>query len=337
MLGLLMCAVAIGLVACGSSGNSSSSSENSSTSETTATSSTSCRIGLSNGASGSVEQALIAKLAEERAAEVGCSLVLGTASGDPAKQFNEVQQWIQTKQVDAVVFLPTGGNPTPLLEQAKAAGIPIIGYAGPIPGDSGSIEYDQALAGEQLASAAVKWAKENFPGEKIKDFSYGIFTFDECGTPCTTKTDPVIADVKKELGVEPVSNQTAYTEEVGLEAGEGMLSAHPELSMILGIGDAGILGALKAVEGVGREDEMFLGGMNGAPEALEAIAAGGAYKATAGYVFKEISDAIIDVPAGLLKTGKVPKVTIKTVLVETPQQAEESLKVFEEAGITTGG
>jgi len=262
--------------------------------------------------------------------------VLGTASGDPAKQFDEVQQWIQNKQVDAVVFLPTGGNPTPLLEQAKAAGIPIIGYAGPIPGDSGNINYDQELAGEQLASAAVKWAKEKFPGEKIKDFSYGIFTFDACGTPCTTRTDPMMAVMKKELGVEPVSNQTAYTEEVGLEAGEGMLSAHSELSMILGIGDGGVLGALKAVEGVGRENEMFLGGIGGAPETLEVIAAGGAYKATAATLFSDIGNAIINVPAGLLKTGKAPNVTIKSVLVETPQEAEELLKTYEEAEAAEG-
>jgi ribose transport system substrate-binding protein len=346
MLGLLMCAVAIGLVACGSSGNSSSSSGSSSTSEsesgssgsseTTATSSTSCRIGLSNGVSNSAEQSLVAREAERRASEIGCSLVLGTASGDPAKQFDEVQQWIQTKQVDAVVFLPTGGNPTPLMEQAKAAGIPIIGYAGPFPGTSGAINYDQELAGEQLASAAVKWAKENFPGEKIKDYSYGIFTFDECGTPCTTRTDPMMAAMKKELGVEPVSNQTAYTEEVGLEAGEGMLSAHPELSSIIGIGDGGVLGALKAVEGAGREDEMFLGGIGGAPETLEVIAAGGAYKATAATLYSEIGDAIINVPAGLLKTGKAPNVTIKTVLVETPQEAKELLKTYEEAEAAEG-
>jgi len=346
VLGLLMCAVAIGLVACGSSGNSSSSSESSSTSEsesgssgsaeTTATSSTSCRIGLSNGVSNSAEQSLVAREAERRASEIGCSLVLGTASGDPAKQFDEVQQWIQNKQVDAVVFLPTGGNPTPLLEQAKAAGIPIIGYAGAFPGTSGAINYDQELAGEQLASAAVKWAKEKFPGEKIKDFSYGIFTFDACGTPCTTRTDPMMAVMKKELGVEPASNQTAYTEEVGLEAGEGMLSAHPELSMILGIGDGGVLGALKAVESVGRENEMFLGGIGGAPETLEVIAAGGAYKATAATLFSDIGNAIINVPAGLLKTGKAPNVTIKSVLVETPQEAEELLKTYEEAEAAEG-
>ena len=197
--------------------------------------------------------------------------------------------------------------------------------------------YDQELAGEQLASAAVKWAKEKFPGEKIKDFSYGIFTFDECGTPCTTRTDPMIAVMKKELGVEPVSNQTAYTEEVGLEAAEGMLSAHPELSMILGIGDAGILGALKAVEGVGREDEMFLGGIERSPGNIGSHRRRWRLQGDRRVRCSQKSaDAIIDVPATLLKTGKAPNVTIKTVLVETPQQAEELLKTYEEAEVAAG-
>jgi ABC-type sugar transport system substrate-binding protein len=338
VLGFLVCAAALGLVACGSSSDSSSSStssaaenESGSSTESTGGSSedVSCRIGFSSGVTNSVEQSLQTRIAEERAAEIGCTLVVGTASGDPAKQFNEVQQWITAEQVDAIVLLPIGGNPETLIKQATDAGIPVIGYGGPLPGGSGVVEILQEPAGEQLAEAAVKWAKEEFPGAKAKDFSYGILTFDECGSPCTERTDPSIAAMKKEMGVEPASNQVAFTEEEGLKDAENMLSAHPELSMILGVNDPAILGAQKAVQGAGREEQMFLGAIDGTPEGLEAIIAGGSFKVTAAIPLQEVADQIINVPATLLRTGKAPKVAIKSVLVDTPQKAEELLKTYE--------
>ena len=327
----LVCVASAQLAACGSSDDKSS------TSAVVAESSKSCRIGLSNGVSDSVEQSYLASVARSEAEKAGCKLVLGTASGDPAKQFNEVQQWIQAKQVDAIVLLPTGGDPAPLMSQAKAAGIPVIGYAGPLPGGSGAINYDQEASGKQLAGAAIAWAKQNFPGDKIKDFSYGIFTFDACGVPCKTRTDPVIAAMRAELGVEPVANQTAFTEDVGLKIAQNMLSAHPDLSMILGIGDAGVLGALKAAEEAGRADKMFLGGMNGAPQALKAISEGGGYKATAALKFTDIGRAVIDVPATLIKTGKAPDVTLTSVLVDSPEEAQELLKTYGALGGASGG
>src|SRR6201999_3141115 len=99
-------------------------------------------------------------------------------------------------------------------------------------------------------------------------------------------------------------------EDVGLKMAQNMLSAHPKLSMILGIGDAGVLGALKAAEEAGRADKMYLGGMDGAPQPLKAISAGGGYKATAALKFTDIGRAVIDVPATLIKTGKAPDVTL---------------------------
>jgi ribose transport system substrate-binding protein len=335
-------AAAVQLAGCGSTASSGSSGTSavsksaaagtSSKSVAASTSSKSCRIGVSDGVSDSVEQSYLASIERAEAKRKGCELVLGTASGDPAQQFDQVQQWIEAKQVDAIVFLPTGGDPTALTKQAKAAGIPVVGYAGPLPGGTGAINYNNELAGEQLASAAVAWAKSHFPGNEIKDFSYGIFTFDACGTACTQRTDPIIAAMHKQLGVEPVSNQTAITEQTGLTAAQSMLSAHPNLSMILGIDDAGALGALKAVQAVGRTNKMFVGSIDGSPGGLHAVASGGAFKATAAEPFIAIGHSVIDLPAALIRTGKIPSVLLKSVLIDTPQKAEALLKVYNAAG-----
>jgi ribose transport system substrate-binding protein len=335
-LAVVVSAAAVGLAGCGSSGTSgvptqSAAAGTSSKSAAADPSSKSCRIGLSDGVSDSVEQSYLASIARAEAKRKGCELVLGTASGDPAQQFDQVQQWIEAKQVDAIVFLPTGGDPTPLIKQAKAAGIPVIGYAGPLPGGSGAINYNNQLAGQQLASAAIAWAKSHFPGNEIKNFSYGIFTFDACGTPCTDRTDPIIAAMRKQLGVEPVSNQTAITADTGLTAAQGMLSAHPNLSMILGVDDAGALGAVKAVQAVGRTNKMFVGSIDGSPEGLQAVASGGPFKATAAVSFIAIGRAVIDLPAEVLRTGKAPDVVLKSVLIDTPAKARAQLKLYRTA------
>ena len=166
---------AIQLAGCGSSGTSTVTTKlaaagTSAKSEVADTSSKSCRIGLSDGVSDSVEQSYLASIARAEAKRKGCELVLGTASGDPAQQFDQVQQWIEAKQVDAIVFLPTGGDPTPLIKQAQAAGIPVIGYSGPLPGGSGAINYNNELAGQQLASAAIAWPRATSLATRSRTF-----------------------------------------------------------------------------------------------------------------------------------------------------------------------
>ena len=101
--------------------------------------------------------------------------------------------------------------------------------------------------------------------------------------------------------------------------------------MILGIDDAGALGAVKAVEAVGRTDKMFVGSIDGSPEGLQAVASGGAFKATAAVSFIAIGKAVIDLPAQLLRTGKAPDVLLKSVLIDTPGKAQAQLKLYRTA------
>lgn len=310
---------------CGSSDSSSSSgtsaSADASTSATTATSK-SCRIGFSYGNTSSSIYVNVVRFSREEAAKRGCKLIEGSAGGDPAKQFNEIQQWIENKQIDALVVLPIGGKIDPLVKQANAANIPVVGYASEIPGGQAAILYNNKLTGQQLAGAAVKWAKEKF-GDDMSKFSYGIFTYDQCGAPCTERTDTVKSVLADQLGVKPVANGEAVAEDTGLEQAENMLQAHPDMSMLLGVNDAGILGAVKAVEQAGRADDMFLGGMDGQLEALEAIAKGGPFKATSALQISDIGKAAIDLPADILENGSAQNLVLQPVLIDSPEAAQK--------------
>lgn len=321
---LLFLLVAAG---CGSSDNSSTdSSTGAAAADTAATTTASkpCRIGFSYGNTTSSIYANVVRFSRDEAAKRGCKLIEGAAGGDPAKQFNEVQQWIQNKQVDALVILPIGGKIDPLIKQANDAKIPVVGYASEIPGGQGAILYDNKLTGQELGDAAVKWAQENYKG-KMADFSYGIYTYDQCGAPCTERTGTVKQVLADKLGVKPAATAESVAEDTGLKQAENMLQAHPKLAMILGVNDAGVLGAEKAVEQAGRTDSMFLGGMDGQLEALQAIAKGGAYKATAALKISDIGRAVVDMPADIIEKGSAANLILQPVLIDSPEAAQKLL------------
>jgi ribose transport system substrate-binding protein len=308
---------------CGSS-DSGSTSSGSGTDSADANASKPCRIGFSYGNTSSSIYANVVRFSREEADRRGCKLIEGAAGGDPAKQFNEVQQWIQNKQIDALVLLPIGGKIDPLIKQAKENEIAVVGYASEIPGGQGAILYDNKLTGQQLADAAVKWAKDKYKGD-MAGFSYGIYTYDQCGAPCTERTGTVKQVLADELGAKPVATGESVAEDTGLEQAENMLQAHPKLSMILGVNDAGILGAEKAVEQAGREGDMFLGGMDGQLEALEAIAKGGAYKATSALRISDIGRAVVDMPADIIENGSAENLILQPVLIDSPTAAQDLL------------
>jgi len=158
---VLACVSSLTAVAgCGSSDSSSTDSSSAGSSSTTQSASTTaaaaaskpCRIGLSFGATGTSSYITELNFIKEQAKARNCSVVLGNAAGDPTKQFNEVQQWIQTKKVDAITMLPIGGAVEPLMKQAAAAGIPVVGWGGDFPGTKAGIPKDQKLAGRRSST-----------------------------------------------------------------------------------------------------------------------------------------------------------------------------------------
>jgi len=99
----------------------------------------------------------------------------------------------------------------------------------------------------------------------------------------------------------------------GLEATETFLQQKPDLAMVIGINDAGALGAYQALTAAvadGRDpNSIFVGGMDGQIEALELIADGGGdggiYRASGALILDDLGRAVADLPADLLEGKKV--------------------------------
>ena len=82
-------------------------------------------------------------------------------------------------------------------------------------------------------------------------------------------------------GIEVVASIAAdWDQEKGLKASEDILQAHPEVDAILGTNDLMAMGAVQAVKGAGRSDDIIVVGDDAIPSALASMRAGGGLNAT---------------------------------------------------------
>lgn len=76
-----------------------------------------------------------------------------------------------------------------------------------------------------------------------------------------------------EAGIEIVGIKEAitYTRDESYTFAQDLISANPDLAIIWCNYDEAVLGAVKAIEDAGKEDEILVGGFDGSPESLKAV------------------------------------------------------------------
>ena len=286
---------------------------------------------------------IVAEPARIQAESRGYEFVEGSANGDCDRQVQDVENFV-AQSVDALVVLPLCGvEPlTPVLEEASAAGIKIVGYSTEVPSGDAAIVYENVAGAEALAAEALRWFNEDYTGDK-ENFSWALFTYDQCGTACTDRTDPVRAAIVEATGVEPLEAE-AVDETAGLEATETFLQQNPDLAMVIGINDAGALGAYQAMQTAitnGRDPEtIFVAGMDGQIEALELLAEGGGengiYRASGALILDDLGRAVADLPADLLEGETVTVLELPYEII-TPANAARAQEIVTTYNQFTGG
>jgi ribose transport system substrate-binding protein len=130
-------------------------------------------------------------------------------------------------------------------------------------------------------------------------------------------------------GAKIVSTQNATTRAEGLSITSQVLSANPDVNVVLGYDDDVALGAYQALlqHGVAADaPNIYIGSQDGTQESLQTVAKNGIYRCTVAVRIRDIGHAIVDVPADLLeKKATAPKVaSIAPVAITagSPQLAE---------------
>ncbi len=211
------------------------------------------------------------KAFEEAAKTIGAEVIITDAAHDVAQQANDIDDMIQ-RGIDILILNPTDSEGIePAVVAANEAGVIVVAVdaqaSGPIDTFVGSRNYDAGyLAGKKMV--------EDLGGKGKVAILDGIPV-----VPILERVEGFKAAVAESSGVEIVDVQNGKQDRaVATDVTENILQANPDLDALFSVNDGGALGALGAIEASGKD--VWLYSVDGHPEVIEAILAGGAFKAT---------------------------------------------------------
>lgn len=188
------------------------------------------------------------------------------------------------------------------MDAINAAGIPVVMVDRKLTGSEYNswIGPDNFLIGEQVGGYIV----DRLGGEGLLVVIRGG---PEDNTIGLARTNGVMSQVEgSDIEAVMAPDFGGWSEDGGFTIMEDMLAVHDQIDAVFCENDSMCLGAQKAIEDSGRSDEMFICGVDGQKEALEAIIAGTNYACTGKNDSDEIGRAGFHRLLGIL-AGAVPE------------------------------
>ena len=214
---------------------------------------------------------------EQRAKELGVTLITHDARQDPAAQVAGIENFIAQK-LDAIIITPFGDAHTDVARRAYEAGIPIINLNQEYTGHKDLFfTIPENEYGLMIGVQAGRFIRDTLGGAA----DVGILTR-EAIPSIVERTEGIISGIRQFApNARVVSRQEALTPAEGMAAAEIMLAANRNLQVIVGFNDSTALGAYEAVVAAGRaSDRFFVGGVDAVPEAIARLKEGGIYRGT---------------------------------------------------------
>ena len=249
-------------------------------------------------------------------------VVLGiTEEGDYNGQVAHIEDLV-TRKVDLIVVVPAESKAlVPAVEQAIAAGIPVINLDSPIDTDKvvSFIGSDNTEGGrmagkyiaEQLGGKGKVAVIRGRLGNPVELQRYTGFTEE-------LKNFPNI-----ELVAEGVGNWEA---DQGSTVMEDFLTAHPDIQAVFAESDRMILGAASAAKAANRT-EIILVGLDGIEEALTAVK-DGMISADVAQRPDLMGQYAVQYGLELLKTGKIDKTIITPMTLALPDNVDPLIEAW---------
>lgn len=204
----------------------------------------------------------------EAAADLGAQVVVTDAGHDVAKQISDVEDMLQ-QNIDILLLNPTdSAGIEAAVHAAKAQDVIVVAVDananGPVDTFVGSKNRDAGYLSCQYLAEALG-------GEGEVAILDGIPV-----VPILQRVEGCQEALDEYEGITLVTTQNGRQDRsVALGVVENMIQAHPNLAGIFSVNDGGAMGALAAIQGSGRD--IKLTSVDGAPEAVQAIADGGPF------------------------------------------------------------
>ena len=207
--------------------------------------------------------------AQQAADAAGAELVIFNANNDSAAQNSAIETYV-TEGMDGLIVVAIDVNGImPAVEQADAAGIPVVAVDAILPDDGpqkAQVGVDNAQAGADMAAYVNKFAA-GVDG----DMQLGV----------VGALNSFIQNIRKDGfvdaldGVEVVATVDGQNvQDIALSAAENLMTANPTMNAIYATGEPALLGAIAAVESQGRQDDVTVFGWDLTAQAIDGIDAG---------------------------------------------------------------
>lgn len=238
--------------------------------------------------------------AQAAAKASGDELIFLDANGDVSRQNNDIQDLI-TQGVDVLIINPVNPDAVvPSVEAAAAAGIPVITVDRSINGAgiTAHIGRDNKAMGHLVGEAVVaKLKEEGITGAKIIEIQG-----DAGGSVMADRRDGFHEAIEGSGHTIVEGPYAEYIRANAVTAMQDLLQANSDVKVVYAHNDDMALGALQVLQENGRDD-VFVAGVDGLSEALETMATGGNFVATALNDPQYLGDVTIQV-ARELAAGK---------------------------------
>lgn len=263
--------------------------------------------------------------AQKAADAAGAKLVIFNANNDPAAQNSAIETYIQQK-VDglAVVAIDVNGI-MPAVQQAAAAGIPVVAIDAILPEgpQKAQIGVDNAKAGADMGKFFLDYVKSNMGG-KVK---YGV----------VGALNSFIQNVRQEGFEKTVKSVEGVTtagvvdgqniQDNALAAAENLITGNPDMNAVYATGEPALMGAIAAVESQGKQSDVKIFGWDLTAQAIAGI--------DAGYVTAVIQQdpsamgaAAVDALKKISDGGSVEKTISVPITIVTKENVEPYRAVF---------
>ncbi|KRE69698.1 substrate-binding domain-containing protein [Paenibacillus sp. Soil750] len=230
----------------------------------------------------------------------GADVIIVSAEGDLAKQTAQIEDFI-TKKVSVILLNAVDSKGIAgAVSQARAAGIPVIAVdVGADGGVNTVVTSDNFLAGKLAGEYIVKRlnGKGNvvvIDGPPVSAVTDRINGFEEA-----IKATPGIRVVAKQNGFGNRETSVTLMETILQVKGKG------KIDVVFATNDPSGVGAKIAVEQAGRDKEMFIVGVDGAPDAVSALKEKKSFVATSAQYPFEMIKLAMDEGFKVLKGEKV--------------------------------
>ena len=336
---ILAAAMMVMAVGCGSGGSAAADTtggdaapaaeETADETETTAavTDNSEVKIGVSMATTQSTFYAKVAQLIEDHCKEIGVECMLSDEDYDLNKQISSIENFISAKctAIILVVFDEEGIKDT--VQKAVDEGIYVLTYDGYVEGAQGSLNVDNYEYGYLTGTMAADWINSNPELKDQEEIQVGIFDYPEI--PVIIDRADGIEDALKEKApnAKVVARQSAAIADEGVTLGENFMQAYPDMQIICGINDNGVVGAYEVWSAEGRVgDNIGFFGADADEKALELISQGTSYRGTVALTAETSVPAAVDVCVAASKGEEVDGNIVFDMAVITADNVADYLK-----------